>query len=83
MSSRWYEDQATVAKKYVVWLDKTYPNSPLRPRLDILRRPAHLLKWSDSLVKFHREFEMIGCSQKIVAPWVQWQTPPSEQNVRE
>jgi hypothetical protein len=26
---------------------------------------------------------MMGCNQKIGAPWVQWQTPPSEQNVRE
>ncbi|CAM6053649.1 unnamed protein product [Sphagnum tenellum] len=71
MSSRWYEDQVTVAQKYVVWLDKTYPNSPLTPRLDILRRPPHLLKWPDSLVKFHQacEFQMMGCSQKIAAPW--------------
>ncbi len=85
MSSRWYEDQTTVAQKYIVWLDKTYPNSPLRLRLDILGQTAHFLQWPDSLVKFHQacEFEMMGCSQKIVAPWVQWQTPPSEQNVRE
>jgi len=85
MSSRWYEDQAIVAQKYVVWLDKTYPNSPLRSRMDILQRPPHFLKWPDSLDKFHQayEFEMMGCSQKIVAPWGQWQTPPSEQNVRE
>jgi len=85
MLSRSYKDQATGTQKYVVWLDKTYPNSPLRPRLDILRQPAHFLKWPDSLDKLHQacEFEMMGRSQKIVAPWVQWQTPPSEQNVRE
>ncbi|KAH8972430.1 hypothetical protein BDL97_02G195600 [Sphagnum fallax] len=85
MSSRWYEDQAKVAQKYIVWLDKTYPSSPLRLRLDILQQPPHFLKWPDSLDKFHQayEFEMIGCSEKIVAPWVQWQTPPSEQNIRE
>jgi hypothetical protein len=47
MSSRWYEDQAIVAQKYVVWLDKRYPNSPLRPRLDILQQPPHFLKWPD------------------------------------
>ncbi len=84
ISYRWYEDQTTVAQMYVVWLDRTYPYSPLGPRLDILRWPPHFLKWPDSLVdKFHqaREFEMTGCSQKIVAPWVQWQTPPTMQNI--
>jgi len=85
MSSRLYEDQADVAQKYVVWLDKTYPtNSLLIPRLDIPRPHGHFLKWPDSLDNFHHcEFEMMGCSQKIVAPWVQWETPMSEQNVRQ
>ncbi len=76
ISDRRYEAQTTVAQMCVARLDTTHPNSTLRPRLDILGRTAHFLKWPDQAC----EFEMLGCSQKIVAPWVQWQTPPTTTN---